>query len=58
MHLYFPHLSLFSPSNFTGDFNNRGGGTRCCDVEGKACKVVLTPSSLEELSFVALSWSC
>lgn len=37
-----PRSFFFSPSNFTGYFNNWGGGTRRCDVEGKACKVVLT----------------
>lgn len=58
MYLYFFPLSFFSPSNFGGYFNNRGGGTRRCDVKGNACKVVLTLSSLEELSFVALSWGC
>lgn len=58
--LIYLHLSpsLFSPSNFAGYFNNRGGGTWHRDVKGNACKVVLTLSSLEELSFVALSWSC
>lgn len=57
MYLYFPpsHLSL---PNFAGYFNNQGGGTRRCDVKGNACKVALMLSSLEELSFVALSWSC
>lgn len=35
-------LFFFLLHNFTGYFNNWGGGTRRCDVEGKACKVVLT----------------
>lgn len=58
MYLYFFPPSLFSPSNFAGYLNNRGGGARRRDVKGNACKVVLPLSSLEELSFVALSWSC
>ena len=56
MYLYPPlSLSRFSPSNFAGCFNNRA---RRRHGRGNARKVALTLSSLEELSFVASSWSC
>lgn len=60
MHLYFffPPRLFFPPFQLCRVFSTIGGvGTRRRDVKGNACKVLLTLSSLEELSFVALSWS-